>query len=211
MRRFLLLVLRIRNGAYDCSRSTGSRNNNVYNINYHQDRTDYSNEGHAATPAQLLFDDPVDSSNPRICICDTPSFPINCANGCNNDNNSRYVKHTLVTYNSVNCEKVSHFGCIANLLHDANAINNDHTYYICLECESKYSESVPWNDLTPQQSEENFARFGICYSEDDNALMTTAKQKEMKHMECTMRKSLRDSDFSLSWTIRHILIHAICG
>ena len=69
----------------------------------------YSNEGHAATPAHI-FPDPVDSSNQRIFICDMPSFPVNCANGCNNYNNFRCVNHTIVTCNFVNCDKVFHFG-----------------------------------------------------------------------------------------------------
>ena len=59
------------NGTHDRSRSTESRNNNAYNINYHQEILDHINEGDAATPAQI-FPDPVDSSNPCICICDMP-------------------------------------------------------------------------------------------------------------------------------------------
>ena len=101
----------------------GLRLDPLYNINYHKDIRDYINEGYAKTPVQILFD-PVNISNPLICICYIPLFLINCDNGCNNGNNSRCFNHTLVICNSLNCDKVFHFGWIENLLHDAEAINN---------------------------------------------------------------------------------------
>ena len=72
----------------------------------------------------FLFD-PFDSSNPRLCICDTTPFPINFPNGCNNDNNYRCFNHNIVTCNSVKCDKVFNFVCIGNPLHDAKTINID--------------------------------------------------------------------------------------
>ena len=69
------------------------------------------------------------------------------------------------------------------------------TYYICFECESKYSESVPWDDLTPQQSEENLLDF-LFSAQSMTMLLQQQRDNKINKIESTMRKTLQDSDIS---------------
>jgi len=176
--------------------STGARANSSFSSSYHRQHRQHQCSGNnTRTNLQNEIEAASVMTNPRICICDNPSIPPSCTNGCSVEQNTRCQEHTLVSCTSNDCRRHFHLGCLASLRQVP--INNfDPSSYSCMFCEeSSVPASVHWTDL--RSLETKLARYGIEYSHDHNIQHSRRreilKMQEVLKSKCDISRDILDA------------------